>query len=114
MVGEHFFVKMGRCICRYPVGQKFSRNPSNSYSFRDKCILGFYAEIEDDPQNGKKKILWKNGLIPLHILSDTEGFKFKMVFAKMAFFGEIVFNKTRYRSSETIYRLGYFQSSVSV
>ena len=28
--------------------------------------------------------------------------------------GEIVFNTMRYRSSETVHRLGYFQSSVSV
>ena len=28
--------------------------------------------------------------------------------------GEIVFNTMRYRSSETVDRLGYFQSSVSV
>ena len=28
--------------------------------------------------------------------------------------GQIVFNTMRYRSSETVHRLGYFQSSVSV
>ena len=28
--------------------------------------------------------------------------------------GKIVFNTMRYRSSETVHRLGYFQSSVSV
>ena len=28
--------------------------------------------------------------------------------------GEIVFNTMRYRSSEIVHRLGYFQSSVSV
>ena len=28
--------------------------------------------------------------------------------------GRIVFNTMRYRSSETVHRLGYFQSSVSV
>ena len=28
--------------------------------------------------------------------------------------GKIVFNNMRYRSSETVHRLGYFQSSVSV
>ena len=27
--------------------------------------------------------------------------------------GDIVFNTMRYRSSETVHRLGYFQSSVS-
>ena len=50
----------------------------------------------------------------IHILNVMLNFKNSIRDAHAPQPEEIVFNTMRYRSSETIHRMGYFQSSVSV
>ena len=55
MAGKQFWGKVASTLYRYPVGQKFCRNHSISYCFRDKCVFAFYAVIQDGCQ-------WENDL----------------------------------------------------
>ena len=47
-------------LCRYPVGQKFRRNPSISLRLQDKHAFTFYTEIQDGHQKWRKTIFGKS------------------------------------------------------
>ena len=55
-----FFGKFTGRLFSYPMGQKFCRKRSISHRFQDKCIIAFYAVIEDGRKNGGKMIFRKS------------------------------------------------------
>ena len=54
--GKMTFGEVTSRLCRYPPAQKFCRNRSISYRFRDKCVFAYYTEIQDGRQHGGKTI----------------------------------------------------------
>ena len=53
--GENYnFFPLNRILLYYPVGQKFARNRSLSYGFRDIHTFSFSAKIQDGRQKWRK------------------------------------------------------------
>ena len=52
MAGKPFLEKVVSRICRFPKGQKFCRDHSILYHYRDKCVFVFYAEIGRQKMSG--------------------------------------------------------------
>ena len=48
------FFPLNRILLYYPVGQKFARNRSISYGFRDIHTFSFSAKIQDGRQKWRK------------------------------------------------------------
>ena len=58
------FLYLGIWIFYSPVGQKFARNSSNSYSFWDICIFSFPVKIQDGPRkNNPINMQWGNMIV---------------------------------------------------
>ena len=54
VAGKQFLQKVARRLCRSPVGQKFCRNRSILFRFRDKHVFVIYAEIQDGCQKWRE------------------------------------------------------------
>ena len=50
VVADLIFLPLNRIFLYYPVGQKFARNRSIAYSFRDIHTFSFSAKIQDGRQ----------------------------------------------------------------
>ena len=57
--GKTILQKVASTVSKYPVGQKFCRNHSILFCFRDKRVLAFNTEIQDGCQKWLENIVLK-------------------------------------------------------
>ena len=72
MAGKQFLGKVSSRLCSYPVGQKFCRNRSILFHFRNKHFLRLTQKFKMAAKSGRKTILGKSCQYALQIPCESK------------------------------------------